>query len=80
MDYVTVASKSNATDFGNLNPARYGVGGCANNNRGLLGGGYCGSAYTDIDHITILTAGNSSDFGDLSPARYKLAGLSGSAS
>ncbi len=81
MDYVTVASTGNAQDFGDITTARYGTGGCNNNTRGLIGGGYCSPTnFNEIDQITIATTGNATDFGDLSQSRRKLSGLSGSAS
>ena len=35
IDYVTIATTGNATDFGNLTVARYTLAGCSNNHGGL---------------------------------------------
>ena len=39
MDYVTIASLGNATDFGNLTSIRWEVGSCSNGSRGVCAGG-----------------------------------------
>ena len=74
IDYVTIASTGNATDFGNLVEARFGMGGCSNSTRGLFCGGYRPSPNTDmvnfIDYITIASSGvDAQDFGDLTVGR-----------
>ena len=71
IDYITVATPGNATDFGDLVTARYvgTVAGAGTDDRALYFGGYTGSAGTrQIDYITVSTTGNASDFGDLSSA------------
>jgi len=70
IDYVTLASTGNASDFGDLYQGRYGFKGCASSaGRGIFMGGYGpGSptyAYDIIDYITLASTGNSQDFGDL---------------
>jgi hypothetical protein len=77
IDYVTIATTGNATDFGDLTLARFNLAGCSSTTRGLFGGGYAGSDVTNvIDYITIAATGNATDFGDLSVARQKLAACS----
>ena len=68
IDYVTIASLSNAQDFGDLLAARSQVKGCASSVRGLMMGGAAGSN-ADIEYITISTTGNTQDYGDLSSGR-----------
>ena len=41
MDYVTIASTGNATDFGNLLAARNRQAGIGSTTRGVFGGGLC---------------------------------------
>jgi hypothetical protein len=69
MDYVTLSSLGNATDFGNLSLARSSFGGCSSPTRGLfVGGSPSGSPMANtntIDFITIATLGDAQDFGDL---------------
>ena len=66
MDYVTIASTGNATDFGDMTLARRGHGCCSSSTRGLNAGGYTGSTNTNsIDYVTIASVGNATDFGDL---------------
>ena len=70
IQYITIASIGNATDFGDLSSARYRVSGFAAATRGCFAGGYDGSnQHTTIEYITIATPGNTTDFGDLTVAR-----------
>ena len=67
MDYITIASAGNATDFGNLLATKAlamdGTGG-SSTTRGIIYGGYAGSAGNVIEYITFANTGNSTDFGD----------------
>jgi hypothetical protein len=77
IQYVTIASTGNATDFGDLLATTKQAGGAASETRGLFAGGYAPSAQVNvIQYITIATTGNATDFGDLTIA----AQLSGVAS
>ena len=68
IDYVTIATQSNAIDFGNLTAGRV-VGSSSNNIRMINAGGFISSALVNtIDYVTIATTGNAQDFGDLSTA------------
>ncbi len=72
IDYVTTATPSNATDFGDMSVSRFHLSGCADSTRGLFAGGYdwnAGSISNIIDYITIDTPGNATDFGDMSVTR-----------
>ena len=66
IQYVTIASTGDATDFGDLtdNKVRFGV--CSSSTRALYGGaGGSDSAKTNsITYVTIATTGNTVDFGD----------------
>ena len=73
MDFVTIATTGNATDFGDLITGRRWLAGCSNGSRGLFGGGY---NTNQIQYITISTESNSQDFGDLVMSRYALASMS----
>ena len=63
MDYITISSTGNATDFGDLTRSAYYIGGACNKTRGVFGGG--NSATNVMDYITIASTGNATDFGDL---------------
>jgi len=70
IDYVTISSTGNASDFGDLDVGRYAFKGCASSaGRGVFMGGYGPQAptyaYDIIDYITLASTGNSTDFGDL---------------
>ena len=79
IDYVTIATTGNATDFGNLTAGRVGVVGVSNGTRGIFAGGTDGTSNsTSVDHntieyVTIDTTGNAQDFGDLTQSRYNFA-------
>lgn len=67
IEYVTVSTPSNATDFGNLYQAsRQFCATCnSSNDRGVFGGGYIGSSTTDVlQYITVSSTGDASDFGN----------------
>ena len=74
MDYVTIATTGNATDFGDCAGNRQAMIACSNNVRGLWGGGTGGS--NEIKYVTIMTTGNVTDFGDLTASRGGLGGCS----
>jgi len=69
IDYVTIASTGNSSDFGDLSIARDSAPtGVTNGTRGAFGGGTGGSPSANqdvIDYINIASTGNASDFGDL---------------
>ena len=79
IDYITIATTSNATDFGDATTARWGAGSVSNQTRALFGGNQVSAPFTNlIDFVTIATAANATDFGDLVEARGYLAGASSS--
>ena len=71
MDYITIASAGNATDFGDLTVARTRGEVVNNTTRGILGGGSQTGADVTIDYVTIGTTGNATDFGDLVTNNYE---------
>ena len=78
IDYVTIATTANATDFGNMQSTGYSYGTASNETRGLFAGGYRpnnSAVVNTIDLITIASAGNASNFGDLVVARRSFGGL-----
>ena len=76
IDFVTIQTKSNATDFGDLTSAREGLGAASSHVRGLFAGG-TGPVNT-IEFITIASAGNAQDFGDMNTTRKNFGGFSDS--
>ncbi len=70
IDYVTIASTGNATDFGNDVEKRANNAGACSSTRGLIAGGNLntqpgGESTNVISYITIASTGNATDFGDL---------------
>jgi hypothetical protein len=63
IDFVTIATTGNATDFGDLLTPLFYTAGASNSTRAIIGGG---SPSTNvIQYVTIATTGNALDFGDL---------------
>ena len=65
IDYVTIDTLGNATDFGDMSVARRAYGATSNKTRGLFFGGYSSSVSNIIDYITVATPSNATDFGDI---------------
>ena len=81
IDYITIATTSNALDFGDLSIGHGYTASCSNNTRGLTGGGRGGSPtarLAQIDYNTIATLGNGQDFGDLTQSRMGLGAVASS--
>jgi len=80
IDFVTIASLGNATDFGDMAEGGRNRPGCASNSiRGCFAGGrISGSGVDSISFLTIATTGNTTDFGDLTYSLYELGGFSDS--
>ena len=66
IDYVTISSGGNATNFGDLIENISTASGVSNCIRGVYGGGYTPSSSNRIQYVQIATEGDSVDFGDLS--------------
>ena len=68
IEYVTIATTGNTTDFGDLTQARSSSNGLSNSTRGIIAGGYTfpgtTTYYNIIEFVTIATTGNATDFGD----------------
>ena len=82
IDYITIATTGNATDFGDLTQSRGGFGSCSSSTRGVFGGGGndVSPAFNlnTMDYVTIATTGNAASFGDLTVARSYLPACSSS--
>ena len=79
MEYVTIATAGNTTDFGDLtDDSQNTSGGTASSaTRGLICLGYVHPALVNsIDFCTIATTGNAQDFGDLTAARQSFGSCS----
>lgn len=74
IQYITIANTGNATDFGDLLAAQYGMGGLSNETRCVFSGGHASGNVNVIQYITTDTTGNATDFGDLTSARTRSSG------
>jgi hypothetical protein len=74
IDFVTIATLGNATDFGDLTIAREGLAAVSSKIKGLWGGGSVSS--NTIDYIQFATTANAQDFGYLTSGRSFLAACS----
>tara|TARA_B100001996_G_C18618463_1_gene576702 strand:- start:76 stop:1062 length:987 start_codon:yes stop_codon:yes gene_type:complete len=81
IDYVTISSTGNATDFGDLAQIGEGQAAASNVTRGVFAGRWKSpspsAAHNNIDYITFATTGNASDFGDILSANSSMGGLAG---
>ena len=66
IDFVSIPTLGDATDFGDMTTARNSHSGCSNSTRGLIVSGQNPSNLDSIEYITIATKGNGTDFGDIS--------------
>ena len=84
IDYVTIQTLGNASDFGDLLDGRTGICGVSNSTRGVFGGGHNGpnitltstSTTNVIQYITIASLGDAIDFGELTKDRERFQGVS----
>lgn len=74
IDYVTIQTTGNSTDFGDLDTGHTTMAACADATRGVFAGGY--DAPTDlIQYVTIQTTGNATSFGILGLSQGRCSGL-----
>ena len=79
IEYITIASTGNATDFGDDTIARHGGAAASNSTRGVIAGGAVGGSGSNvISYITIASTGNATDFGDLSATGQNIGGAANS--
>ena len=79
IQYITIATPGNATDFGDLAAAFYYGTSCSDGTRAFSFGGYNNSTATLLNNIqqtVIATTGNATDVGDISVPSYFNASLS----
>ena len=78
IEYFTIATTGNATDFGDLQSVRgSGPGALSDGTKGVIGGGQDGDGVDEtIDVINIASTGNATNFGDLTQARHSVANCS----
>jgi len=74
IDYITIPTLGNTTDFGNLSAGKQAMGGCASRTRSLNLGGYTSSFENEIEYVTISSIGNITDFGNLTQSKNRAAG------
>ena len=78
IDFITIASTGNATDFGDLSVARRSGAGTANSIHSIFAGGYLPGVSNTIDRVLIQTTGDAKDFGDLFHKTHENSGSSDS--
>ena len=75
IDFITMASTGDSSDFGELTVGRFDFGnsGCANGTRAIWAGGYNSTSpatfYSTIDYVNVQSKGNAIHFGELSATR-----------
>ena len=78
IDYVTIATKGNAIEFGVTQVAGYGKAACSSGTRGLIAEAqtYPGPNVNTLSYVTLATLGNAADFGDLTALQAYLGSCS----
>ena len=78
IQYITIATLGNSTDFGDLTEAKRTGAGTSDKVRGVMIGGYNAgpSGNNVIEYIQIATTGNALDFGDIPSKRYSFTAVS----
>ncbi len=71
IEYVTITSTGDGTDFGDLPTARQELGALASSTRGLFCGGTDGSVKEEIEFVTISSTGDAIDFGNIQGGNKK---------
>ena len=77
IDFLTIATTGNTTDFGDLTDGRRRGTGLSNSIRGVFFGGYDPNVKNIIDFVTIATTGDAADFGDYSGSSHHSSSGSG---
>ena len=70
IEYITISSTGNTTDFGNIEGAARAKGACSNSTRMVIGGSNTAFHSGGMDYITTASTGNTTDFGDMSGDSY----------
>jgi len=75
IEYATIATLGNTTDFGDLTQARRYAQASSSSTRAVISGGYVSSAVNTIDYVEIHSTGNAMDFGDRLEVGYDSSGV-----
>jgi hypothetical protein len=78
IEYITISSKGDSQEFGDLTAARYNGAAFSSATRGIYAGGLAPTTTNLIEYITIASTGNGQDFGDLTLNRRRPSGCSNS--
>ena len=73
IEYITIATQSNSSEFGDLTRTTADSGAAASPTRYTIFGG---SSSNGIEHTQIMSTGNTKDFGDLTQSISETAGCS----
>ena len=76
IEYITIPTLGNGTDFGDLIGGRRSAFTAGSKTRGVIGGGKNPSQLNSIEYIEIATTGNALDFGDMINSKSFASGLS----
>ena len=83
IEYLTIQTTGNGTDFGDMDNGRSGLSACSNGTTGVIMGGFAYPTGPNVQYmqkVTIQTTGNAVDFGGIlqsANSTYGAAGMSG---
>ena len=72
IQFITIDTQGNATDFGDLQNLKNQGASCASRTRGIYGGGENPSVTNIIEFVTFSSTGNATDFGDMTDQRRRM--------
>ena len=76
IQYITIATEGNATDFGDLSATRFGAASMSSSTRAIFAGGSQPGNQNIMEYVTIASTGNVTDFGDMASVKTVPGGLS----
>ena len=76
IQYITIATEGNATDFGDLSATRFGAASMSSSTRAIFAGGSQPGNQNIMEYVTIASTGNVTDFGDMATVKTVPGGLS----
>ena len=74
IQFITIPTTGNATDFGDLTNVRSQLACCSSRTRGFAAGGESPGLDDEIEFVTFSSTGNSTDFGNLVRAKRRMTG------
>ena len=76
IEYITISTPGNGSDFGDLTVAKHGIATCSDATYGIAAGGSPSATTNVIEYVTVASPGNATDLGDLTAVTFWSSGVS----